>query len=222
MGFAGLDADAPRFFAELTADNTREWWNANKQRYDAAVRAPFEQLATELEPEFGPLKIFRPYRDVRFSPDKNPYKLHIGMVSQAPIAYYVQLSEAGMLVGGGVFDVPGPALARFRELVADDRRGPQIEAVLAPLAGEDLTLMADDALRTAPRGYPVDHPRIELLRLKRLAVARADPLADWMWTSDVFDIVSEAWRAVSAWNRWIAENLGDLVIRPDRERPGRR
>ncbi len=221
MGFDGLDPDAPRFFAELAIDNTREWWAANKARYDTAVRGPFEQLAAELEPEFGDLKVFRPYRDVRFSADKTPYKLHIGMVSQAPIAHYVQLSETGLLVGGGVYDVPAPALARFRELVDDDRRGPEVEGVLTALAGDDLTLMTDGALRTAPRGYPIDHPRIALLRLKHLAVGRTEALADWMWTPDAFDIISDAWRAVSVWNRWLAENLGDLVMRPGRERPGR-
>lgn len=221
MGFDGLDPDAPRFFAELAADNTREWWTASKRRYDAVVRGPFEQLAAELEPEFGDLKIFRPHRDVRFSADKSPYKLHIGMVLQAPIALYVQLSETGLLVGGGIYDVPAPALARFRELADGDRRGPEIEGVIAELGGHDLTLMTEGALRTAPRGYPIDHPRIELLRLTRLAVGRTEELAEWMWTPDAFDIVSDAWRSVSVWNRWLAENLGDLVIRPGRERPGR-
>ena len=67
-----------------------------------------------------------------------------------------------------------------------------------------------------------DHPRIELLRLKHLAVGRTEPLADWMWGPEVFDIVSDAWRNVGMWNGWIAQNLGDLLMRPDRERPGRR
>ena len=72
--FSGLDPDAVEFFRELRADNTKEWWTANKDRYERSVRGPFEALATALEPEFGAVKIFRPYRDVRFSADKSPYK----------------------------------------------------------------------------------------------------------------------------------------------------
>jgi uncharacterized protein (TIGR02453 family) len=216
MGFEGFDRDAPAFFRELENDNTRAWWQANKDRYAAHVRGPFEALAAELEPEFGDVKIFRPHRDVRFSADKTPYKLHIGMVSRAPVAHYLQLSASGMLVGGGVYDVPPAALARFREIVDHPRLSRELESVLEAVGAEGFAPMADGALRTAPRGYPVDHPRIELLRLRHLAVGREEDLEDWMWTSDAFDIISDGWRSVSLWCRWVSENLGDLVMRPDR------
>ena len=216
MAFGGFHRDAPEFFRELAADNTKAWWTANQERYATHVRGPFEALAAELEPEFGDAKIFRPYRDVRFSADKTPYKLHIGMVTRAPAAHYLQLSASGLLAGGGVYDVPPPALARFREIVDDPRLARGLDAVLVQVRGEGFALMSDDALRTAPRGYPVDHPRIDLLRLKRLAFGREDGLEDWLWTPDAFDIVSDAWRTVSLWCRWLEENLGDLLIRPAR------
>ena len=73
MRFDGLNPDAPAFFDELAVNNTREWWQSQKSRFTDRVAAPFEALAAELEPEFGPVKIFRPYRDVRFSADKSPY-----------------------------------------------------------------------------------------------------------------------------------------------------
>ncbi|MET0780517.1 MAG: DUF2461 domain-containing protein [Microbacterium sp.] len=219
MVFGGFDRDAPAFFRELAVDNTKAWWAANQHRYNARVRGPFEALAAELEPEFGDLKIFRPYRDVRFSTDKTPYKLHIGMVSRAPVAHYLQLSATGLLVGGGVYDVPSAALARFREIVDDPRLAAGLEGVLNDVRAQGFALMSGDALRTAPRGYSVEHPRIDLLRLRRLAVGREDELEDWMWTPDAYDIVSDAWRTVSTWCRWVSENLGDLVIRPERSGP---
>ena len=219
MAFGGLHPDAPAFFRELAADNTKAWWTANHDRYVAHVRGPFEALAAELEPEFGDLKIFRPHRDVRFSADKTPYKLHIGMVSRAPVAHYLQLSGSGMLVGGGVYDVPPAALARFREVVDHPRLSAGLEAVLREARDAGFAPMAEDAVRTAPRGYSVDHPRIDLLRLRHLAIGREEALEDWMWTPDAFDIVSDAWRTVSTWCGWVAENLGDLVMRP--ERPAR-
>ena len=214
MAFGGFHRDAPAFFRELAANNTKAWWTANQERYTTHVRGPFEALAAELEPEFGDAKIFRPYRDVRFSADKTPYKLHIGMVTRAPVAHYLQLSASGLLAGGGIYDVPPSALARFREIVDDPRLARGLDAVLTQVRGEGFALMSDDALRTAPRGYPIDHPRIDLLRLKRLAVGREDGLEDWLWTPDAFDIASDAWRTVSLWCRWLEENLGDLLLQP--------
>lgn len=206
--FAGLDPDAIAFFAELRVHNTKEWWAANKTRYDENVRGPFEALAAELEPEFGPVKLFRPYRDVRFSADKSPYKLQIGMVSQGALVRYLQLSEDGLLMGGGRYDVPPAALARFRELVSDPRTSEDLDAVLAEVGAEGFALRTHDSLRTAPRGYTADHPRIELLRLKRLAVGREDDIAEWMWTPDAFDVISAGWRTVSVWCGWLDDNLG--------------
>ena len=214
MSFTGLRPDAPDFYAQLAANNSKEWWTANRARYDASVRGPFEELAEALVDEFGPVKIFRPFRDVRFSTDKTPYKLHIGMVTRERTAHYLQLSEQGMLVGGGVFDAPTPALARFRQLVNDPRSAGDVEATIEELEEAGFTPMTDGSLKTAPRGFPVDHPRIALLRLTRLAVGREDPPADWMWGAGALDVVRERWRTVSIWNEWLAENLAEELARP--------
>ncbi|QIG39464.1 DUF2461 domain-containing protein [Microbacterium sp. 4R-513] len=153
VGFERLDRDAVSSYAELRTDNTKTWWTANKARYDTAVRGPFEALGAELEPEFGAVKIFRPYRDVRFSADKTPYKLHIGMVTQVTVAHYLQLSEEGLMVGGGMYDVPPTALARFREAVDDPRSAEDLESLLGEPSSAGFELSRDDALKTSPRGY---------------------------------------------------------------------
>ena len=134
MRFDGLNPDAPAFFDELAVNNTREWWQSQKSRFTDRVAAPFEALAAELEPEFGPVKIFRPYRDVRFSADKSPYKLQIGLVTRASAAHYLQLSASGLLIGGGMYQ-PSPAqLAAFRSLVDDARTAPDLEATFAEVS----------------------------------------------------------------------------------------
>ena len=207
MTFTGFDPDALAFYAELRQNNSKEWWLAQRARFDAHVAAPFEELAAALTDEFGEMKVFRPYRDVRFSADKSPYKLHIGMVTRARVAHYIQLSEEGLMTGGGVYDVPPSMLARFRELVDDPGPAARLERVLDELDSAGFSPMADDALRTAPRGYRADHPRIEQLRLRRLAVGRRDDPAEWMWTPDALDEVRERWRAVSLWCEWVNDNL---------------
>src|SRR3954451_24990715 len=80
MAFRGWPVEAVEFYEGLLADNSKTYWQARKHTYDDDVRGPMQELLTELAPEFGQGKIFRPYRDVRFSADKTPYKTHIGAV----------------------------------------------------------------------------------------------------------------------------------------------
>ena len=212
MGFSGFDRDVLAFYAELRADNAKDWWTANKARYERNVHEPMLRLAADLEDEFGEMKIFRPYRDVRFSADKSPYKLHIGMVTRARPAHYLHLSEEGLLSGGGIYDVPPAALARFRDLVDDEASARSLESLLDALEAREFGLSTDDSLRSAPRGYPADHPRVELLRLKRLAVRREDPPAEWMWGPEAGEVIRERWRPVSEWCGWLESHIGDALI----------
>ena len=210
---AGLDADAFAFYAELADNQTREWWLANKQRYDERVKAPVERLVDALGGEFGPLKIFRPYKDVRFSADKRPYKDHLGLVTadDSAATYYLQLSQTGIMLAGGLYQPAREQLARFREIVDDNRLVGDLEATLEEVGESGFAIMTTDALATAPRGFRVDHPKIELLRLKRLAIAAEHAPADWMTGPELVDRVRAGWRTVRVWNDWIAENLPTAV-----------
>ena len=102
--FTGFPAAALDFYDDLEMDNTRSFWEAHKHVYDEAVRAPMTALVKELEPEFGPAKVYRPYRDVRFAKDKTPYKTNQGaFVATGPsTGFYVDISARGMRVGGGL------------------------------------------------------------------------------------------------------------------------
>jgi uncharacterized protein (TIGR02453 family) len=207
MEFAGLHPDVVAFYRELGDHNDKAWWTANKARYDERVRAPFEALADELGAEFGAVKIFRPYRDVRFAADKTPYKDHIGMVTHGGAVHYLQMGADGLSAAGGIYDTTPAQLARFRAIVDDVRLFGDLEATLEELADLGFTPIETDALTTAPRGFTVDHPRIGLLRLKRLAVQSSLGIDDWMWTPAARDRVAGAWRAISIWNDWLRENL---------------
>ena len=104
-------------------DNTKSFWTAHKEFYEAEVRGPMQDLLAELAPEFGEGHIFRPYRDTRFSVDKSPYKTNIAAHLDGG---YLSLSADALGVGSGLY-MPSPAqLARFRAAVADDRRGAEL------------------------------------------------------------------------------------------------
>ena len=100
MAFGGWPEEALDFYEGLAADNSKTYWTKHKQTYDAAVLRPMTELVEELAPEFGETKIFRPYRDVRFSKDKTPYKTHVGALVGSG---YVQLSARGLAAGDGMY-----------------------------------------------------------------------------------------------------------------------
>jgi uncharacterized protein (TIGR02453 family) len=204
--FRGWPAEALEFFEGLHADNSKAYWQANKATYEAAVRSPMLALLAELATEFGDGRIFRPYRDVRFSADKSPYKTHMGATLAA--GGYVQLSVDGLAAGCGYWDMATDQLVRFRAAVADDRTGGEVEAVLAALARKGIGLTSHGELKTAPRGYPKDHPRIELLRMKGLATWQAWPVAPWLGTAKAKDRVVTFLRASRPVRDWLDAHVG--------------
>ena len=202
-----FEPEAFGFYERLAADNTREWFTAHREEYDGLIREPLEMLCEIAEAGYSSAKVFRPNRDVRFSADKSPYKLQIGLVTRASAAHYLQLSASGLLIGGGMYQ-PSPAqLAAFRSLVDDARTAPNLQATLAEVSAGGFEPMRDDALRTAPRGFPTDHPRVDLLRLRHLAVGREEPPDDWMWTPGALDEIRAAWHVVSVWCDWLHANI---------------
>lgn len=213
MPFSGFDPDAFAFYAELEQNQNRAWWLENKKRYDAIVREPAERLAEELEDEFGPLKVFRPYKDVRFSADKKPYKDHLGLVSADSTgpAFYFQLSHAGLMLAGGMYQPDRAQLARFRELVDEPARATAVDRLIAGITADGFELITEDSIATAPRGYRVDHPRIALLRLTRYAVMRRYPIAAWMHSRELVKRVRSDWGTVRGWNEWLAASLPPRV-----------
>src|SRR4249919_1114934 len=101
MTFTGFPHDALDFYDDLELDNTKSYWTAHKNIYDTCVKAPMIELTGALEEEFGPAKVFRPYRDVRFAKDKTPYKTAQGaFVSAGPATgWYVEIGAPGVRVG---------------------------------------------------------------------------------------------------------------------------
>jgi uncharacterized protein (TIGR02453 family) len=216
MAFRGWPVEAVEFYEGLEADNSKSYWQDHKETYEQAVLAPMQALLAELAPEFGEGKIFRPYRDVRFSADKSPYKTAIG----ATLAKggYVHLSSAGLAAGNGMY-MPAPdQLEKFREAVADDRRGEALMAIVASLKKAKIEVSAHDRLKTAPRGYPKDHPRIELLCYKGLITWKEWPVGAWLGTSRARQRVVDFLHASQPVQAWLDSYVGPSALVDSRRR----
>ena len=202
--FAGFGEGAVEFYDGLLADNSKAYWTDHRATYEADVRAPMLALLTDLEPEFGPGKVFRPYRDVRFSADKTPYKTHCGGFT-AP--FYVEVSSEGMLAAGGYYAMAPDQIARYRTAVDDERRGEDLRARLADALAAGLTV-GGEQLKTRPRATDPDHPRLDLLRHKGLYVSRRWAPDDVLHGPRARDRVRTVWRAAVPVTEWLADHVG--------------
>ncbi len=206
--FTGFGEAALDFYDDLETDNSRAFWERRRQVYLDAVRAPMEALTAELAPQFGEARLFRPNRDVRFAKDKSPYKTHQGayVAVAERTGWYVELSAAGVRVAGGCWGAGAETLARIRRDVAG-RPGDQLEQLLADARGRGLEL-GGDTLRTAPRGWRKDHPRIGLLRHTTMHLGRAYGFEPVIHGHALVGRVRHDWELMRPLVDWLAERAG--------------
>ena len=206
--FQGFPSAALDFYDDLEMDNTKSFWEAHKAVYAEAVKAPMVALTEALAPEFGTAKIFRPYRDVRFAKDKTPYKTHQGAyVAVAPATgWYVEVSAPGVRVGAGFYHAESADLARIRDGMADERTGTELAKLLRSLKRKGFEL-GGETLKTTPRGYDADHPRIDLLRHKSMTLGRSYGFEPVIHTAELLDLVRKDWRALRSFVDWVTHRI---------------
>lgn len=219
MTFRGIPPAAIEFYAALAADNSREFWAENKSTYESAVRAPVVALCAALADEFGEAELFRPYRDTRFSTNKAPYKAYQGAIvaTEAGAGFYVEISATGLRTGGGYHAHDAAQLERYRAAVDDEDAGEELLGIISSLRRRGLTL-AGDALKSKPRGFDADHPRIELLRQRDLVVDRLHGTPKWLHTAKAVSRVRADWDALRPLNEWLAEHVGPSELASPRWR----
>jgi len=217
LTFSGFPRAGSWFFDDLAANNSREWWKANAERYEFEIAKPVAELVDALEPEFGPIRRFRPHRDARFSADKRPYKEQVSFVAEHEGgSLYVQLGVADVLIAGGRWQPTTDELTRFRQLVDDPSAVEDIEEELAERLRDGLAPDDEAVLKTAPRGFSRDHPKIELLRRTRLAVLAHRELGPWIHTEGLSEEITRLWRSIDLWNDWLQANIPSQLSLDDR------
>jgi uncharacterized protein (TIGR02453 family) len=206
VAFRGWPAEALDFYEGLEADNTKTYWTAHRATYDECVLAPMRELLAELAPERGEGKIFRPYRDVRFSKDKAPYKTTIAATFAG--GGYVSLGAAGLSAGAGMYELAPDQLERYRAAVAASSSGEALEKVVAAVRKKDVQVLGRNTLKVAPRGYPKDHPRGELLRHKGLIAWVDWEPGPWLGTAAAKTRVTGFFRDSRPLVDWLDTHVG--------------
>lgn len=214
MAFQGWPVEAIEFFERLEDDNTKSFWTEHKSVYDEAVKAPMQELLDELQRRFGEGKIFRPHRDVRFSKDKTPYKTNIAATLEK--GGYISLSADSFSVGTGYYMMAKDQLAKFRAAIDDDKTGRGLERTISKLTDAGVEVTAHDALKTAPRGYPKDHARIELLRMKGCIAWQEWEIGAWLDTADPKERVIDFLATAKPLVKWLDTNVGPTELVDER------
>lgn len=205
MAFGGWPEEALDFFDGLAADNSKTYWQAHKHVYETSVLRPMTELLEELAPEHGDFKIFRPYRDIRFSKDKSPYKTEIAAVLGDG---YIRLAADGLGAGSGMHMMDSEQLDRYRKAVDADASGSQLEKLIAGIHERGIEVHGHEILKSAPRGYRPDHPRIELLRCKGLIAWRQWPVEPWLGTAVAKKRVASFLADTRPLNDWLSQHVG--------------
>ena len=207
----GFSAKATRFFQDLEDDNSREYWRANTEVFEREVRQPMGALLESLPERYQPFRLFRMNRDLRFTKDKSPYKTQQGAISEAAGSdYYLHLDGNGLLVAAGAYMMEPDQLERYRAAVDDGRKGKALERILADLEQRKVETehLGVPALKTAPRGYPKDHPRIVLLRQKGVIGHRTLTGTALRDGAGVRDFVVETFIACEPLVGWLGKHVG--------------
>lgn len=171
--FDGFPRDGVAFLQEIVDNNSKQWFATHKARFKKNLEQPAKDFAVAMEDELGQEwtgKVFRFYRDLRFSKDKTPYNTHmrIGFTAEGEPSLFFSLEPTQLILGSGLFELSKEALERYRQAVQDER-GEQLESLLAFYEKKGYRL-DEPELKRVPRGCPKDHPRADLLRRKSLAL----------------------------------------------------
>jgi uncharacterized protein (TIGR02453 family) len=193
-GFTGFTKDAFQFLAELALNNEREWFEANKARYEQSVREPALALIRSMKPKLAEVSshfmaidkkvggsLMRIHRDVRFAKDKSPYKTNIGIHFRheaednvhAP-GFYVHVAPDSCFVGIGMWGPEPDALAKIRARIDADPKAWK-KATAVPKFVKAFT-RGGESLKRPPKGFAEDHPFVEDLKRKHhIATATLEP-----------------------------------------------
>jgi uncharacterized protein (TIGR02453 family) len=200
------------FLRDLEDNNDRDWFKANRARYDEQLVAPGRELADSVS-HLGTAKFFRPYNDARFH-HRPPIKEQLGIAIGYGGAggYYVELSLDGLMLGAGLHHPATDQLERFRAAIDDGRRAGAFERAVRTAEKAGMTLV-DPVLKRAPRGYRADHPRVERLRCKSLTLYARHPLEPWLHDERCRQRVRDQLDATRTFVGWLQTHVGPPISR---------
>ena len=213
--FTGFPERLFTFLEGLEADNSKAYFDANRDVWDEVIQPCVHDLMADLEPEFGNLRTFRPNRDVRFSQDKSPYKTWIGVTTSdravGGIGSFLRVESGGLRIASGAMAFAPDQIKRFRTALDNPAAAGELDQIARGLAkdGIPLTPGKQPTLQRMPKGFSEDHPRSDWLRWKGAVVVCEYDRAGWMNRAEAADRVREVWAGARPLVEWIHHHVGE-------------
>ncbi len=213
------------FLEDLKKNNRRDWFQANKQRYEEEVRQPAQQFISDFGPHLRKISrhfmadprpsggsLFRIYRDVRFSKDKSPYKTHIGIQFRHKKArdvhapgFYLHLEPGNVFAGIGIWHPDSPSLGRIRKAIVS--QSARWKRITGSSRFREHFKVGGEALKRAPKGYDPDHPLIDDLKRKDFVAFATFGQRD-ATSPDFLERYATACRAGASFVRFLCDAVG--------------
>lgn len=230
-GFRGFPRGSATFYADLSANNNKQWFDAHKADFEKLVIQPARDFVFEMGNTLKKISpgiiadprvnksIFRPYRDTRFSKDKTPYKTHLGIflwVGNRPKmecpGYYLHLEPPQLMLGVGIHCFSKPLLEQYRESVVDPKHGPSLAKALEQVKRKGEYSIGVKHYKKTPRGYDSDHKNAELLLYNGLTAAFVTDIPEEFYSAKLIEYCFERYKDMSPIQKWLL----DMISRVDK------
>ncbi len=226
MAFTGFSKDTTAFLRALEKDNTKDFFDANKARFEEVWLTPAKELVVTVGPklqklapsiEFEPRvggSLMRMNRDIRFSKDKSPYKTHLDLFfwegedkGWALPGFFFRLTSSKLMCGAGVHMLEKDALSKFRAAVDEEASGTALAKLVTKLRKTDGVVVGEEAYKKVPKGFDPEHPRAELLRFGSLWAAVETPVPAELTSAKFADLVVSRFKTTAPLRSWLSDVL---------------
>ncbi len=223
VSFAGFPKECVRFWVEVARHNSKTWFETHKTEYERFVLEPSRQFVVAMGERLQLISpriravpavngsLFRIHRDTRFSPDKRPFKTHMGIYFwegagkrwECP-GYYFHLEPPVLMLAVGIYVFPKDLLTDYRNAVVDDKRGRQLARIIRRVTASSRYSVGGEHYKHIPRGYDAEHPRSNLLRYNGLHAVCRSEIPEELQTPAILDYCFVRWRDMSPLHAWLA------------------
>jgi len=223
--FKGFHEETLKFLVELKFNNTKEWFDENRGRYDEYILEPSKAFVVAIgerlkeispdiiaEPKVN-MSLFRINRDVRFSPDKSPYKTHIGIVfwegpkkrMECP-GFYMQIDPDSLMFAGGMHLLPKDMIEPFRKVVSEEGPAKELAVIIDDVKSSGIETGGLHYKRT-PRDFTEDHQYSYLLKHNGVFGMDTIEIPDEFFTDELINIAFDRFSKIDPINRWFLKYL---------------
>jgi len=225
-GFTGFPRESLAFFEDLAMNNEPAWFKRHREEYELSVLEPSRRFVEDMGRELESIapgvvadprvnrSLFRINRDTRFSKDKTPYKTHNAVwlwegtrPRMENSGFYLHFDPGTLLIGVGVYRFPKPLLEKYRESVADKKRGAALMKAIREIADKGRYSIGGKHYKRVPRGFDPDHENAELLLYNGLYAGEETAVPDELFSRDFISYCMERFRDMLPIHSWLRSML---------------